>query len=116
MDDPRTALLRLRAETVDPILDSSKGEGATTSPHSEPSLYARQDPQTNDPRSTDNPHEGGGTAGQGQDHHMRDDLRSVPPMTDSLFLLTEDEADTAALDNLSSDYRQFLKEFLNDDF
>ena len=47
---------------------------------------------------------------------MRDDLRSVPPMTDSLFLLTEDEADTAALDHLSSDYRQFLKEFLNDDF
>ena len=47
---------------------------------------------------------------------MRDDLRSVPPMTDSLFLLTEDEADTAALDNLSSDYRQFLKEFLHDDF
>ena len=47
---------------------------------------------------------------------MRDDLRSVPPMTDSLFLQTEDEADAAALDNLSSDYRQFLKEFLNDDF
>ena len=65
MNDPRTALLRLRTETVDPILDSSKGE-ALTSPHSEPSLYARQDPQTNDPRSTDNPHEGGGTAGQGQ--------------------------------------------------
>ena len=70
MDDPRTALLRLRTETVDPILDSSKGEGATTSPHSKPSVYARQDPQTNDPRSTDNPHEGGGTAGQGQDHHL----------------------------------------------
>ena len=47
---------------------------------------------------------------------MRDDLRSAPPMTDSLFLLTEDEADTAALDHLSFDYRQFLKEFLNDDF
>ena len=74
------------------------------------------DPAPAFPRPTGNPHEGGGTAGQGQDHHMRDDLRSVPPMTDSLFLLTEDEADTAALDNLSSDYRQFLKEFLNDDF
>ena len=47
---------------------------------------------------------------------MRNDLRSVPPMTDFLFLLTEDEADTAALDHLSSDYRQCLKEFLNDDF
>ena len=42
MDDPRTALLRLRTETVDPILDSSKGEGATTSPHSNlPSMPAK---------------------------------------------------------------------------
>ena len=116
MDDPRTALLRLRTETVDPILDSSKGEGATTSPHSKPSVYARQDPQTNDPRSTDNPHEGGGTAGEGQDHHMRDDLHPAPLMTDYLTLQSEDEAGTAALDQLSSDYRQFLNELLNDDF
>ena len=105
-------LLRLSAEKSCSLRTGSGEE--TTSPHSQPPNL--HDPPPAVPRPTGNPHEGGGTAGQGQDHHMRDDLRSVPPMTDSLFLLTEDEADTAALDNLSSDYRQFLKEFLNDDF